>query len=137
MSKRFYVDTAIWMDYYQNRTDRFRPLGELAKAFLKRALEEEWVLLYSKMVIDELQTYFTDIEIREIFNASTSLLSEIEIADAQWKEAEQLAILHAVPFGDALHAVLARDSDAVIITRDRHFKRLKDIAAWKKPEELR
>lgn len=137
MTKRFYVDTAIWMDYYQNRTDLFRSLGELAKAFLKKALEEGWVLFYSKIVIDELQTYFTDGEIREMFYASTSLLHEIEITNVQWEEAELLAIRRVVPFGDAVHAILARDAKAIVITRDLHFKRLQDIVPWKKPEDLR
>ena len=30
MKRRFYLDTCIWRDYYENRSDNFRPLGEWA-----------------------------------------------------------------------------------------------------------
>jgi len=41
-----------------------------------------------------------------------------------------------VPFFDALHAVLARDNKAIMVTRDKHFDELLDITKYKKPEEI-
>jgi len=35
-----------------------------------------------------------------------------------------------------LHSILARDNQAVLITRDKHFLKLLDICIIKKPEEL-
>jgi len=39
-------------------------------------------------------------------------------------------------FADALHAVLARDNSAVMVTWGRHFLELMDIVEVRKPEEL-
>jgi len=41
-----------------------------------------------------------------------------------------------VPAGDALHAIVARDNDLILVTRDRHFRKLEDISKHYKPEEL-
>ena len=37
---------------------------------------------------------------------------------------------------DILHAVLARDNKAVLVTRDFHFETLQDIVEIKAPEEI-
>lgn len=33
---RFYLDACIWGDYWENRSDNFRPLGEWAFRYLSR-----------------------------------------------------------------------------------------------------
>ena len=136
MGKRFYVDTAIWRDYYENRSDAFRNLGEFAEKFFKRAVAEEWELLYSDMMLYELERYFLEAEIRQLLAVGKPMLCKLTISESQWKEAEYLSEARAVPFGDALHAVLARDNGAIVVTRDRDFVKLRDIADWRKPEEL-
>lgn len=30
MEEKYYLDACIWRDYFENREDRFRPLGEWA-----------------------------------------------------------------------------------------------------------
>lgn len=34
------------------------------------------------------------------------------------------------------HVILARDNNAIMVTRDEHFYKLTDIVSVKKPEEL-
>jgi len=58
------------------------------------------------------------------------------MSEKQVKEAATLSNKLKIPFGDALHGVLARDNDAVMVTRDRHFRKLKDKVIIKKPEDL-
>ena len=47
-----------------------------------------------------------------------------------------LAEIRNVPRGDAIHAIIARDYELILITRDKHFQNLKDIAECYKPEEI-
>jgi len=129
MVQKWYLDTAIWRDYGENRSDRFRPLGEWALKFLKKVLEDRDYILYSDLVIEELKVKYTEDEIRNLFEivSSRRLLVKVEISDAQIKEATMLCRKRSVAFGDALHAVLARDRQAILISRDKHFAELMDI----------
>jgi hypothetical protein len=34
--QRYYLDTCIWVDYLENRQDRFRPLGDWALRLIKQ-----------------------------------------------------------------------------------------------------
>ncbi len=55
---------------------------------------------------------------------------------SQAEEADRLAQEQKIPYGDALHAILARELEAVLVTRDKHFKRLTNISKPFKPETL-
>ena len=60
----------------------------------------------------------------------------METYPEQIKEAATLSEEKKVPFGDAVHAILARDNNAIMVTRDHHFSKLKECIIVKKPEEL-
>ena len=64
------------------------------------------------------------------------LLKKVEIKEKQIKEAVRLRNNLKIPFGDVLHAILARDNNAIMVTRDRHFEEVQNIVNIKKPEEL-
>ena len=36
---KYYLDTSIWRDYYENRSDKFRPWGEWALILINKILE--------------------------------------------------------------------------------------------------
>jgi predicted nucleic acid-binding protein len=134
--KKYYIDTAIWRDLHENRQDKFRPLGEWAFQFIKKIIEKKDVVLYSELVVDELSKDYNEQEIKQIFEivASTNLLNYVYINNNQIAEAKKLAKI--IPFADALHAILARDNNAILITRDRHFESLYGFVEIHKPEEL-
>jgi len=138
MANRYYLESSIWRDYYENRSDRFRPLGEWALFFISRALENNEIILYSDLVLKELRIQYKDKEIENILSVvyRNDLLIEAQISKSQVKEAAILCKQRKVAFGDALHAILARDNKAILVTRDRHFLELTDIAEIKKPEDL-
>ena len=138
MVQKYYLDTSIWRDYYENRSDKFRPLGEWALNLLTNILENEDYVLYSDFIIEELKIRYGEKEIKNIFEIvnKRNLLIKVDISNSQTKEAAILCKKQKVAFGDALHAILARDNDAIMITRDNHFLELTDIAEIKKPEEL-
>ena len=70
-----------------------------------------------------------------MFN-SFPIIEEVIFSGQQSYEAEKIAIQRKVPFGDALHAIIARDCDAILVSRDQHYEKLTDITLSKKPEEL-
>lgn len=138
MAQRFYFDSAIWRDYYENRSDKFRPLGEWALKLLNNVIENKDHILYSDLVIEELKVKYKEEEISNILEiiVKRNLLFKVNISGQQAKEAARLCRERKVAFGDALHAILARDNNAVMVTRDKHFLELTDISEIKKPEEL-
>ena len=138
MPQKYYLDACIWRDYFENRGDKFRPLGEWALGLINEILEKKEYILYSDFVVEELKVKYSEAEITRIFEiiSKRNLLIKAEISKTQAKEAAKLCRERKVSFGDALHAVLARDNSAIMVTRDRHFLELDDIAEIKKPEEL-
>ncbi len=61
---------------------------------------------------------------------------DVEPSNAQAREARSIAKSRNVSFADALYAIIARDNNAIVVTRDAHFLLLTDIAEPRKPEEL-
>jgi len=51
-------------------------------------------------------------------------------------EAKKIAQERDLPPGDVLHALIARDNNLVLITRDKHFLKLQDLSVCYKPEQL-
>ena len=136
--KKYYLDTSIWRDYYENRSDRFRPLGEWALKLINYIIENKDFILYSDLVVRELKVKYSEEEINKIFAViyKRNLLLKVVISSSQVKEAAILCKKRNVAFGDALHAILARDNKAIMVTRDKHFFELVDITEIKRPEDL-
>lgn len=138
MAEKYYLDAAIWRDFHENREDKFGPLGEWAFDLFRKIRETKSKALYSDLVVDELSKDFNQDEIKEIFKimSDENLLEKVEMKKEQFQEAARLKRELKIPFGDCLHAIIARDNDAIMVTRDQHFELLQDIVDVKKPEEL-
>ncbi len=136
MAKKYYVDAAIWRDLHENRSDRFRPLGDWAFELFNKIRKDKGKILYSDIVIDELSIAYEKETIKNLFDDISELLEKVEIKKGQVIEAKKLSKKFKIPFGDALHGILARDNKAVMVTRDHHFEELQDMVDVKKPEEL-
>ncbi len=125
-----------WRDLHENRKDKSKQLGELAFELFRKIRVNKDRILYSDFVIEELSHAYDRQAINKIFKDVSELLEKAEINMEQVKEAADLSTRLKIPFGDALHGILARDNDAVMVTRDRHFRKLKDKITIRKPEEL-
>jgi len=136
MTSKYYVDTAIWRDLHENRKDKSKNLGELAFESFKKIRSNKGKIVYSDFVVEELSRAYDKQTIDKLFKGESELLEKVEISKEQIKEAVDLSKDLKIPFGDALHSVLARDNDAIMITRDHHFRKLKDKITIKKPEDL-
>lgn len=133
---KYYLDTSIWRDYFENRQDKFRPLGDWAFELLRQIKERKDIVLYSKLVVNELSSEYSSEEINKMFDIVKKRLVEVCITNSQRKEAGNLSRKRNLPFGDCLHAILSRDNNAISITRDKHFVELNDITESYKPEDL-
>lgn len=134
MMNKYYLDTSIWLDYYERRGKN----GEATLKLIRKITEEGDIILYSNAIVKELKHlgYFLT-EISEILNiAQFDNIKLIQIHERQIEEAEKIALQRNLPKRDVLHAVLARDNEACLITRDNHFQKLKDITVSKLPEDF-
>jgi predicted nucleic acid-binding protein len=136
MPDKYYVDTSIFIDYIENRADSLRPLGEWAHRLLAHIAAEGGVLLVSDVLERELVGHGTQPGIDEISADFGIVVKRLRSTTSQCKEAASVAKARKVPLGDALHAVMARDEGAILITRDRHFHELCDIAVPYAPEQI-
>jgi len=134
----YYIDTLIWRDYHEARSDRFRPIGEWAFRFIKKAIDNQDTLLYSDHVVDELRKDYDEKRILDVLSIASEagILKHVEIDKVHILEAIKLKKKHNVPFGDALHAILSKDNGAVLITRNHHYEELQYLVDCKKPEDL-
>jgi predicted nucleic acid-binding protein len=137
--KNYYVDTNIWIDLWEDRSDGLKPLGEFAFQFFKNAIENKCMVYYSKLVVLELRKKFNEGVIEgELFKPlrEAGILKEVSISKKQMSEARKIASKRCVPLGDALHAIIARDNRAILVSRDAHCLMLQDIVDVENPEEI-
>jgi len=134
MAKKFYLDTAIWRDYLENRTDNVKPLGELAFQFLQECRKHRCTVVIAEPVLFELKDIPKHL-IDGLFSSFGDLLVEAHVSERQFAEAKNISRKRQVPFNDAFHAIIARDNKAIMITRDYHFDELSDIVQSAAPEE--
>lgn len=139
MTKRYYLDTCIWRDHYENRFGLSgNPLGEYASKLFMRIIKNKEIVLFSELIIRELKSDYDEKEIDKMLNIllMIGILKRVEISKNDYKEAKRIGTERGLPFGDVLHAILARDNNAVLISQDKHHQELKDIVEVKKPKEI-
>jgi predicted nucleic acid-binding protein len=132
---KYYVDTCIWIDYWENRSDNLRPIGEFVANFLINSNLRKDKFIISDIVFDELRTKYSD----DIINNILRVVNHVDIISINSKqafEAKKLSRIFDIPFGDATHAVIARDNAALVVTRDKYFVLLCGIVQSRYPEEL-
>jgi|SRR3989344_5111947 len=134
MAEKYYLDTSIWLDIYEKRGYN----GEVAKKLFKKIIEKDLIIVYSDLVITELKRLgYTQNEINVILAiAKPDNLKRVHIYKEQIDEARKLAKQRNVPQADALHAILCRDNDMQLISRDEDYEKLKHIAKAKLPEDF-
>ncbi len=137
MELKYYFDTCIWIDYFENRSDKFRPLGDWALTLINKIIKNNKIILYSNLVEEELNLIYSKDKVQKIFGIiPKQILIKINSTEEQLKEAIYLSKKLKIPVKDCLHAILARDNNSILVTRDKHFLELLDIVKIKKPEDL-
>lgn len=136
-----YLDTNIYLDYWEARSDKLRPLGEFAYSVLRRSVECEFVILVSDLVLFELRKCVEDTEIKEVLSSlkdNRKLVVE-KVSDSDVGKAKSLKKKYAeIPLPDLIHYRFAvRNKVDVLVTRDAHYSMLpQDEIKIRKPEEI-
>ncbi|MBU2101012.1 hypothetical protein KKG83_00365 [Candidatus Micrarchaeota archaeon] len=135
--KKFYLDTCIWRDYFEDRKDNLKPLGEFAFQFLKKCIKENAVIFVSDLVIEELKKDYSLEQIELMFSDFKHLIVRTVYSREQAKEAFQFQrnTKKKFPLSDVLHSIMSRDEKAILVTRDKHFEEIK-ISETDLPENL-
>lgn len=130
----YYLDTSIWLDFYEKRGKN----GESAQKLLHAILENGEFILYSDWHLNELKKlgYVIEDFNKMLSVAKPAKIQRVHIYREQREEARKLALQRKIPPGDALHAILARDNEAILVSRDEDFARLKDVCETNMPEIL-
>ena len=137
MTEKYYFDTSIWLDLFENRDEPNLPKGKLAISLLNKIIKEGGKIINSEIVKNEMIAIgYTKYEIEALFMQFKKIILWVYSNKKQFGKAKDLSKKRGVPIFDALHAIIARDSGAIMVTRDKHFEKLLDIANYKKPEEL-
>ena len=135
--KKYYLDTSIWLDLFENRNEPNFPKGEWAKTLIKKIIENDDKIVYSDINIVELNNFgYEFFEIEGLFEELKQVLVFVESNDKEVKLAENISVKRNVPKGDVLHAIIARNNKATLITFDKHFTKLSDITEAKTPQEI-
>ncbi|MBI2581961.1 type II toxin-antitoxin system VapC family toxin [Candidatus Woesearchaeota archaeon] len=137
MVEKFYVDTSIWIDLYEDRKGyNHEALGDYALKLFSMIKAKENSLIISDIMIRELEGYYSIEEINGMMKPFAKIIEKIISTKEQRIEARKIAIERNLPPGDALHAILARDNNVILISRDKDFRMLTDISKSHKPEEV-
>lgn len=139
--QKILLDTNIYLDFYLDRKDGIKPLGEFAFNLIKRTISCEFEIILLKEIFFELKTVLgiKDANLENIiFNElrRKNKIANICSNEKQEKDCLLLSNQFNIPKTDALIAIMARDEKALIISRDKHFDLLKHIANYVTPEEL-
>ncbi len=126
-----------WLDFFENRNESNLPKGDWAHKLLNKITENNGKIIYSDIVLLELGAAgYQPHEIENLFQKIKPILVFAESTEKQAGKAKDLSLKRGVPKGDALHAILARDNKATLVTLDNHFKSLTDISKLKSPKDL-
>ena len=135
--KLYYFDTSIWLDLFEDRDEPNLPKGKWVHELIRKIISQDDKIIYSDAVMDELMELgYNEYELNEFLKPITLILVFVESTKKQWGRAKDLAKQRNIPIFDALHALIARDNGALMITRDSHFKKLLDINKYKRPEDF-
>lgn len=137
MADKYYFDTSIWLDFFENRDEPNLPKGKWARELVAKIIIEDKCIVYSDAIKDELieQGYTTN-ELGSFFKPLNRILVYVESTKKQFGKAKDLSQKRGIPVFDALHMLIARDNKALMVTRDLHFEKLRDINKYKKPEDI-
>lgn len=137
MTERYYIDTSIWIDLYEDRKGyNGEQLGDFALRLLLMIREMKNKLIITDILIRELEKYYTLEEINGMMKPFENLIERIFTTKEQHDEAKMISKGRELPKGDVLHAIIARDNNLILITRDKHFLQLNDLTRYYRPEEL-
>ena len=137
MTEKYYLDTSIWLDFFENRNEPNLPKGEWAHKLLNKITQNNDRIIYSDNTIYELSIIgYPTYELDSILQPLKPILIFVESTEKEISKAKDISLKRNIPKRDALHALIARDNKSILVTLDRHFQKLSDIIKIKRPQDL-
>lgn len=137
MTEKYYVDTSIWMDLVEDRKGyNDEPLGTYALKLFAMIKAKKHKMVVSDLLIRELESNYSIEAINGMMLPFQKIMEKVFVTKEQRDEAKKIADERNLPPGDVLHAIVVRDNDYIMITRDKHFRQLQDITKHYKPEGI-
>jgi len=134
---RYYLDTSIWLDLFEDRNETGFSKSVTVQKMMTYIVSDENRIVISPIIIDELvHNGHSKEDIARFFHPFKKLLYVQHCYREILVQASSIAHQKGIPKNDVLHALLSRNSDAILITRDGHFSKLVDITVPVTPEEL-
>ncbi len=112
-----HLNTCVYLDCWQDRKDKLRPLGEFAFQLIRRAIQCEFEVVVSNWVVEELEGQLPTKEVAEMLYPLYDSGKAIKIKRAKEDGGKARAL--SANWTDALHVVLAKKAGTeCIITRN-------------------
>ncbi|MFH1589848.1 MAG: PIN domain-containing protein [archaeon] len=128
---KVYFDTNIYLDFFEDRNDGLRPLGEYAFNCFKRGIECEFYIVFSEHVLDELIDFgISNEDLDELFDWIGIKLLMVDKCKNDYREVKNIMRKHNIHYKDALHHVIAQRTSDRLLTNDNELKLLPDSTGY-------
>ena len=124
MSKLIYIDTNVYIDYFDERSYGFRPANEFAFILIKRAMSCEFKLVFSDHLLKELTKHIHKDKVFDLLDLlkTKDKIVKINTTNGVKRLASEISRSKLIHYADALHYALALTIHAeAIITNDKEF----------------
>ena len=104
---------------------------------MNKIIKNDNIIIYSDNNLFELIALgYSQYELEKMFGSLRPILFFVESTEKQIGQAKDLSFKRNIPKRDALHALIARDNKAILVTLDKHFQKLGGIIDPKRPQDL-
>lgn len=115
--KKYYLDTSIWIDLFEDRNEPNFAKTEYAIRLIDFVLSNGEIIIYSGIVLSELMSQgYSKYEIKEFWRDLRPYLCFVRPNKYMLGKARDIAIKRNLPKGDVLHAILARENRAILVS---------------------
>ena len=115
MGERFYLDTSIWLDFFEDRNEHNLKKGDFAKKLISKIVENGDKIIVSEVIKNELiGLKFSHYDVENLFFPYGRIIIIVYSTKKQFGKAKDISKKRNIPLFDALHAILARDCGAII-----------------------
>ncbi|KYK24978.1 hypothetical protein AYK26_07925 [Euryarchaeota archaeon SM23-78] len=129
--RTIYIDTNIYIDYFDGRSDGLRSLGEFAYSVLRKTFECEFVIILSGVVLDELKYNTYKEKAKQLIKdlKEKNKIIETETTKDDEIRAREIAKQRRTSTNDTAHALIAKRMKAdYLVTRNiKHYTKLLDL----------
>lgn len=137
---KIYVDTNVYLDYFEGRTDYMRPLGDFAHEVFQRTLSCEFTIILSGLVVKEILNNRDEEQMYDLINElkEKNKIIKTKATFEDKEKAGQIVKQKRTSFPDTLHAVIAQRMGAeYLVTRNiQDFVELQEMTKIVLPEHL-